>query len=97
MSPLAAILTLTGLVGVPAALLWGGRNFRSFGDRALEAYRGAVIGYGVAALGVATALIAPPHVWPLPPGFGRTALATALLLGPALGAGVGAWRASSDA
>ena len=46
---------------------------------------------------VATALIAPPHVWPPPSGFGRTALVLALLLGPALGAGVGAWLASSEA
>lgn len=97
MSPLATVLTLTGLVGVPVALLWAGRTFRSFDDRTLGAYRGAVIGYGLAALGVATALMAPPYVWPPPTGFGRTGLVLALLLGPALGAGVGAWHGSSDA
>lgn len=97
MSALPAFLTLAGVVVVPVVLLWGGRSFRAFGDAALGAYRGAVVGYGVAALAVIAILLAPPHVWPPPPGPIRVVLGLALLLGPAVGAAVGAWRASSEA
>lgn len=84
--------TLAGLVGVPGLLLWQGQRFRSFSQSGLGAYRGAVVGYGLAAAAMIVTLLVPPYAWPPTPGLERMLLGVGLLAGPGLGAVVGAWR-----
>jgi hypothetical protein len=89
-----AVSVLVGLIGVPAVLLQAGRKFRHFGARGRGLFRGAVIGYAVAASITVLLLMAPPFAWPPASSWARAWLVGGLLLGPALGAAIGGLTSS---
>ena len=88
MAPVA-VSVLLGLIGVPVVLLQSGRKFRQFGARGRGLFRGAVIGYAVAASITVLLLVAPPFDWPPVSSWARAWLVGGLLLGPAIGAAMG--------
>lgn len=96
MSAAAAALALAGLVGVPLVLLWSGRHFRRLDARRQRVYRASVIGYGLAGTATLLILLSPPYVWPPSPTPVRLWMAGGLVIGPALGALVGALGGSRD-
>ena len=85
---LAALLA--GLFGVPAALLWAGHRLRRRSPLWRAAFWGALAAHLLAAVAATLAGLWPPEAWG-PSDLGRgLAGYWALLVGPLLGAGVGA-------